>query len=278
MPRRSPRPFDSVPRLCEPRFSQSLERGLSILACFSPEHPVRGIADIAGELGMSRSTTHRYVITLVALGYLEQDKHRKYRLGLHVTDLGMTVLNATGLREHAHPYIEELRRRSSFTVSLAVLEGTEIVYVNHMLGARRAAYEVAAGLASGSRLPAYCTALGKVLLAFLPEHEQRGALAEVRLRKRTPSTITRRSELREELTQVRKDGLAVCDEELAPALQSIAVPVRCGSDEVVAALSMDSPSSAIRVGSFAEQLAPHLVATADQISARLGYRRPDEHE
>ena len=81
-----------------------------------------GIADIADELGMSRSTTHRYVITLVALGYLEQGASRKYRLGLRVTDLGMSALNSTGLREHAHPYLEELRQRTSYTASLGVLD------------------------------------------------------------------------------------------------------------------------------------------------------------
>lgn len=110
----------SVPSLREPRYSQSLERGLAILGCFTPERPILGIAD---ELGMSRSTTHRYVITLVALGYMEQAASRKYRLGLRVTDLGMSALNSTGPREHAHPYLEELRQRTSYTVNLAVLDG-----------------------------------------------------------------------------------------------------------------------------------------------------------
>ncbi len=111
-------------RACASRgTSQSLERGLAILGCFTPKRPVLGIADIADELGMSRSTTHRYVITLVALGYLEQGASRKYRLGLRVTDLGMSALNSTGLREHAHPYLEELRQRTSYTTSLGVLDG-----------------------------------------------------------------------------------------------------------------------------------------------------------
>src|ERR1700680_1365122 len=120
----------SIPSLREPRYSQSLERGLAILGCFTPERPVLGIADIADDLGMSRSTTHRYVITLVALGYLEQGASRKYRLGLRVTNLGMSALNSTGLREHAHPYLEELRQRTSYTTSLAVLDGSDIVYID----------------------------------------------------------------------------------------------------------------------------------------------------
>src|SRR5450631_1927061 len=126
----SQEPQWSVPSLREPRYSQSLERGLAILGCFTPKRPVLGIADIADDLGMSRSTTHRYVITLVALGYLEQGASRKYRLGLRVTDLGMSALNSTGLREHAHPYLDELRRRSSYTVSLGVLDGPDVLFIN----------------------------------------------------------------------------------------------------------------------------------------------------
>src|ERR1700726_3506485 len=130
-------PAWSIPSLREPRYSQSLERGLAILSCFTAKRPVMGIADIAEELGMSRSTTHRYVITLVALGYLEQGASRKYRLGLRVTDLGMSALNSTGLREHAHPYLDELRRRSSYTVSLGVLDDTDVLYVDRARSLRR---------------------------------------------------------------------------------------------------------------------------------------------
>src|ERR1017187_10222633 len=130
-------PTWSVPSLREPRYSQSLERGLAILSCFTPKRPVLGIADIADDLGMSRSTTHRYVITLLALGFLEQGASRKYRLGLRVTDLGMSALNSIGLREHAHPYLEELRQRTSYTANLAVLDGAEILYVDRARSFRR---------------------------------------------------------------------------------------------------------------------------------------------
>ncbi len=256
-----------VPTLREPQYSQSLERGLAILGCFSPELSVCGISDIAADLGMSRSTTHRYATTLVALGYLEQGASRKYRLSLQVTGLGMALLNATGLREHTHPYIEDLSRRSSFTVSLAVLDGTGIVYAEHIRGIRRAAHELRPGVAVGSRLPSYCTAMGKVLLAALPEYERPRVLADIKLAKCAPGTITRRAVLREELTHVREEGVAACEGELAPELQSIAVPVRSGSEEVVAALGMDSPSSAIRMESFVDQLSPHLR------SRRTRYRR-----
>jgi IclR family pca regulon transcriptional regulator len=173
-------PAWSIPSLREPRYSQSLERGLAILGCFTPKRPVLGIADIADELGMSRSTTHRYVITLVALGYLEQGASRKYRLGLRVTDLGMSALNSTGLREHAHPYLEELRQRTSYTTSLGVLEGAEVLYVDRVRSFRRGQGKIDLNLHTGSRVPAYCTAMGKLLMAYLPEAEQRDLIAPTR--------------------------------------------------------------------------------------------------
>jgi IclR family pca regulon transcriptional regulator len=281
MPRRGREPEGrepawSIPSLREPRYSQSLERGLAILGCFTPTRPVLGIADIADELGMSRSTTHRYVITLVALGYLEQGASRKYRLGLKVTDLGMAAMNSTGLREHAHDYLEELRlRASSFTVGLAVLDGLEIVYVDRLRSFRRGQSMVDLDLDAGSRLPAYCTAMGKVLLAYLPESEQDERIAEMTMTKQGPNTITSKSALREELEQVREEGFAVNDEEFTAELYSISVPVRDDS-EVVAAVNMAAHASMISLGELVDALGPHLVSTADRISARLGYRRDDE--
>jgi IclR family pca regulon transcriptional regulator len=266
----------SIPSLREPRYSQSLERGLAILSCFTPERPIRGIADVADELGMRRSTTHRYMSTLVALGYLEQGASRKYRLGLRVTDLGMSALNSTALREHARPYLEELCRQSSYTVSLAVLDGPEIVYVDRVRSARRTQGGVDLDLAPGARLPAYCTAMGKLLVAFLPDEEQRNVLAEIKPTKMGPNTITSKSQLRAELENIREEGFAVNDQELAAELYAIAAPVRSESHEVVAAVSMTAHASLISLEELVEHLGPHLVSAADRISARLGYRREDE--
>jgi IclR family pca regulon transcriptional regulator len=269
-------PAWSMPSLRAPRYSHSLERGLAILGCFTPKRPVLGIADIADELGMSRPTTHRYVITLVALGYLEQGASRKYRLDLGVTDLGMSALNSTGLREHAHPYLEELRQRTSYTTSLAVLAGSDIVYVDRARSFRRGQDETDLGLGVGSRLPAYCTSMGKLLLANLPEDEQRELIATMKLTKRGPNTITSKKALRDELEEVLDAGFAVNDEELAPELLSIAAPVRDEAREVVAAVNIAAHRAMISLEEMVDALSPHLVSTADRISARLGYRRADE--
>ncbi len=265
-----------VPILTEPRFSQPLERGLAILGCFTPERPVWGIADISDALGMPRSTTHRYVLTLTTLGYLVQGAGRKYRLALRVTTLGMSAMSSTSLQEHARPYLEELRDRTGFTIVVGVLDGPEVLLLDRLCGVRRGQHQIDLDQAPGTRLAAHCTAIGKLLLAYLPDHQQRAQIAEMRLPRRTPNTIANKRVLQVELQSIREQGLAAAEQELAPALYSIAAPVRTASREAVAALGMDAHSSTIPLEELIDALGPHLIATADRISARLGYRRTDE--
>ncbi|HEY5287955.1 MAG TPA: IclR family transcriptional regulator [Solirubrobacteraceae bacterium] len=252
-----------------------MERGLAILGCFTPQRSVLGIAEIADDLGMSRSTTHRYVITLVALGFLEQGASRKYRLGLRVTDLGMSALNSTGLREPSRPYLEGLRQSTSYTANLSVLDGPEILYVERARSFRRGQNKIDLNLRPGSRLPAYCTSMGKVLLANLPEPEQNELIAAMTLKRRGPNSITSKKALRAELELVLDEGIAVNDEELAGGLVSIACPVRNENRQVVAAINLAAHTSMISAEEMIDQLLQHLLATADNISARLGYRFED---
>jgi IclR family pca regulon transcriptional regulator len=185
-------------------------------------------------------------------------------------------MNSTGLREHAHAYLEELRQRTDYTVNLAVLDGTDIVLVDRVRSFKHAMNEIDMGLQSGSRLPAYCTSMGKILLAYLPEDEQRDRITAMDLTKRGPNTITSKTVLRRELEEVANAVFAVNDEELAPELYSTSVPVRNETGEVAAAVSMSARSSMISLEGLVDSLGPHLVSTADRISARLGYRRGDE--
>ena len=257
----------------EARYSQSLERGLAILECFTPERPLQGIAELADALGMSRSTTHRYVITLVALGYLRQGERRKYRLALRVTGLGLAAMSSTSLREHARPHIEELGRRCGYTVGVAVLDGPEILCVDRVGGRRRGQRAVDLRLAKLSRLPAHRTAAGKLLLAYLPPPEQRELMSGLQPVRGGAS----KKALRSELEAIPLEGLACSDGELVPGLLAIAAPVRSESREVVAAAGMAAHSSTISLQGLLTELGPHLISTADRISARLGYRRDDEY-
>jgi IclR family pca regulon transcriptional regulator len=260
----------SIPSLREARYSQSLERGLAILAAFRPGRSVLGIADISDALGMSRSTTHRYVITLVELGYLEQGSNRKYRLGLGVTNLGAAALNAMPMHEHAAPHLEELAKQIGYTASLGVLDGDEIVLVERFVG-RRGRRLAEGGISRGSRLPAANTAIGKLLLA----EEEILDLRKVKIAS-GPNAIRTKKALRDELDEIPDAGFAVSDQELLKDQFSIAVPVRDENGETAAGLAITAHASQISLGDMVDALLPHAITIAGRVSARLGYRRQDE--
>src|SRR5215831_17566135 len=164
----------------EAGFSQSLQRGLAILSSFRSERPLLGVSELGRDLGLSRSTTHRYVATLVALGYLQQDPGtRKYRLGPRVLDLGFSAINSMELREVAGPHLRELSDATGYTANMAILDDLDIVYVDRCRSSQAKQREIDLNLHVGARLPAYCTSLGKVLLAFLPPDQQRARIQRI---------------------------------------------------------------------------------------------------
>jgi IclR family transcriptional regulator, pca regulon regulatory protein len=267
-PRRAPKSHSGrLEESGEHRYSQSLARGLAILESFTAENNVRGLVEISDEVGIGRSTTHRYIVTLQALGYIEQDAGRKYRLGLRVTDLGMSALNANDLRECAHPILQELRDRTRLTASLAVREDADILYLDRVPSRRRGGVDAAAGV--GSRRPAYCTALGKVLLAHAPDTDLARALSGTRLRRMGPNTITAKRPLRAELERVRDEGFASEDRESNSETVAIAVPVHARAGEVLAAISLDAGASSLAADRLAAESAAPLLAAAERISAEI---------
>lgn len=253
-------------------FSLSLQRGLAILTAFTPERPALGIHDLELKLGMNKSTIHRYTSTLAQLGYLQQDTKRKYRLTLTVTRLGLSTLSSTSLPEHAAPYMQDLANGCGYTIGLAVLDGPEVLYLHRAINTRNRQGPDGLNPEPGTYLPIHGTATGKLLLAYLPEKERAKLLRELTLTRHTPNTITRTQALREATHTIRDDGLATDDQECAPGLHAIAVPIRTANSEVIAALSMSAPTTTITLTSLIEHLTPHLIATAGRISARLGYR------
>jgi IclR family pca regulon transcriptional regulator len=265
-----------MPALAGTEYSKSVERGLGILACFDQASRVLGVSELADRMGMSRSTTHRYVITLAKLGYLTQVAGRKYCLTLAVTRLGLSAMTGTSLREHASIDLQDLSLRTGFGVGAGVLDGPDVLLVEWMAGSRRGQRRAERGLVIGAMLPIYCTALGKILLANQNAKSRREILREMALTRRTPNTITTKRVLNEELTAIYKAGFGVEDEEYTPDAVSIAVTVRAGGGETVAALGMVAYSRTIALSDLVNALGPHLVAAADRISARLGFRRPDE--
>jgi IclR family pca regulon transcriptional regulator len=218
------------------RFSTSLCAGLSILSSFTAERPVRGIADVADDLGMGRSTIHRYATTLTALGYLEQGASRKYRLAPRGADIGLALLDSLALRHQARPHLRRLRTDTGHTVTLLVLVGAEVLCVDQLRGHRRGQYAVDLNRGLGARMPAHRAAAGRVLLAppleDAPAHEPPPAGPGRRMPGEAPVAVED-----EQLGEGRRAlATAVLDDDGAPlAAIEIAVPARTFSCEALLA-------------------------------------------
>jgi IclR family transcriptional regulator, pca regulon regulatory protein len=250
--------------------SQSLERGLAVLCLFTPDRPALGISELARELTLTRSTTHRYVATLASLGFLDHDAStRKYRLGPRVLDLGFSVLGSLELREIAAPFLRRLTDATGYTSNLAIRDDTDVILIDRVRGRPGRYHHLEFSLHVGSRIPAYCSATGKVLLAFLPRPDLEQMLERLDLVQRGPRTLTDQAALLAELDQVRRTGIAVNDEELDSALRSIAAPVRSRSGEVVAAVNVAIPWSPAAMSDLVSQLGPAVQAAAHDIAARV---------
>lgn len=256
-------------------FSVSLERGLRILSAFSGNRSVLGIADLARAVGLNKSTTYRYVATLTTLEYIQQDPDtKKYFLGPRVVDLGFAAIDSMDLTRVAAPLLQALADDTGFTVSMGLCDGPDVVYVDRRRSGRRSSLAMDLNLHVGSRLPAYCTSMGKVLLAYKDPATLRQILDRTDMARRGPKTITNREQLMTALAKVRQSGVAANDEELAPGLRSFAAPVRDRSGEVVAAVNVAvhltiAPTS---IEALAGRLEPGLRRAAAEISRRLGYR------
>ncbi|HUZ98680.1 MAG TPA: IclR family transcriptional regulator [Gaiellaceae bacterium] len=254
-------------------FSQSLKRGLAILSAFRSGRPLLGVSELGRDVGLSRSTTHRYVATLAVLGYLQQDPAtKKYRLGPRVIDLGFSAINSMELREIAAPHLRELSDETGYTVNMAILDDLDIVYVDRVRSAQPGQREIDLNLHVGARLPAYCTSLGKVLLAQLPAEERDERLRRIDFARRGPNTLTSRTALEVELERVRREGYAINNEELAYGLRSIAAPVLTHDGAAAAAINLAVHSSMVSSADMGARFGPVLMRTAADISARLGYR------
>ena len=215
-------------------------KGLSVIEAFDREHESLTIADVARITGLDRATARRCLFALERIGYAQSDG-RHFRLTPRVLRLGFAYLSATPLARLAQPYLDRLSDYTQESCSIAVLDDTEIVYVARASQRR----VLSIGLNVGSRLPAYCTSMGRVLLASLPEAEARSILDRSERRKLTRHTVTDLEQLMEILQDVGRDGFATIDEELEVGLRSIAIPLRNNRGCVMAALNIGAQAARI---------------------------------
>ena len=254
-------------RAVSPRYRiQAIERAVSILNVFSVDEPELGVTEIAERVGLHKSTVHRFMVNLDAAGLVERNpRSGRYRLGLHIFELGGLVMQRMNLWDEALPFLEGLVRDTGETGHLAVLEGGEAIYIERV-EARR---PLRVPSAIGRGYPAHATNLGKVLLADLPRERVVEIVATHGLASYTRNTITDLPQLEAELERIRIQGYAIDDEEYDEGLRCIGAGVRDHSGRVVSALGIGGPVTRI-TPERVEELAQLVMTAATGLSRRLG--------
>jgi IclR family pca regulon transcriptional regulator len=249
-------------------FVQSLERGLSVIRAFDAERRELTLSEVAVATGLTRAAARRFLLTLAELDYVRVDGKR-FSLGPRVLELGYSYLSSVGLTEVAQSHVEDLVAAIRETASVAVLDRDQVVYVMRVPTRRLAG---AVPISVGTRLPAYPTSMGRVLLAALSPKELEQYLSRVRLDALTRYTVVDRVRFTQMIERVRRNGYAVTDQELIDGLQSAAAPIRDRSGRVVAALNVAVAATRTSMEILGSQIVPQIVATARRIEASLTAR------
>jgi IclR family pca regulon transcriptional regulator len=241
-----------------------LEKGLAIIEAFGIRNGSLTLSEAAEITGHSRASARRSLLTLQRLGYVESDG-KYFRLAPRVLRLGHAYLTSTSLAKLVQPILEAISERTHESSSLAVLDGTESVFLARAVTRR----SLSSGLGLGSRLPAHCAATGRVLLAALPQEQAEQLLKRMARHRLTPHTRTEIPELLALLDEVRSQGYAVSNEELELGVRSIAVPIRDAAGRTVASMSMVAATSRHSLESVIRTLLPELESARRMLGTLL---------
>ncbi|MEQ3624235.1 MAG: IclR family transcriptional regulator C-terminal domain-containing protein [Celeribacter sp.] len=237
-------------------FIASLAKGLQVIETFGSDRPRQSVAEAAEAAGLDRATARRCLLTLRELGYADHDgKH--FQLTARVLRLGMGALSALPLPQIVQPWLDQLSDQIGQSASVSVLDETEIVYLAR--AAQRRVMSI--GLMPGSRLPAHCTSMGRILLAALPEPDARALLDRSDLTPRTPRSLTEPEAIMAELARIRAQGYAIIDQEVEIGLRSIAVPILNVQDRTVAAMNVGLPALHAEADALTQTYLPGLKRT-----------------
>jgi IclR family transcriptional regulator, pca regulon regulatory protein len=250
-------------------YVRSIERGLAVIAVLG--HPGGGltVAEVARAIGVTRASARRTLLTLEQLGYLRCDE-RRFMLTPKLLDVGHGYRAGLALPDVARPHLQQLMEATDEFCSVSVLDGDETLCVARVAPARI----MNVAMPVGTRLPAYATCVGRVLLAALRADELDGYLGRVELRALTPATLVSAPSLRRELDRVRRQRFAVVDQELERGLRSAAAPIRDTGGRVVAAANVGALAGRVTVDTLRRRLLPPLRATAESIERDLAVARP----
>jgi IclR family pca regulon transcriptional regulator len=250
----------------DPNFMTSLARGLTVIQAFSPQSLHLSISQLSKRTGLPRASVRRCLHTLSKLGFAGSDDGRTFYLLSRVLPLGHSYLSSLPLSTVAQPVLERLSHILHESSSIAILDGIEIVYVARANVTRI----VAIDLGVGTRLPAFCTSIGRVLLANLPAEEMEALLPRIEFSRYTDRTLTSVEQLRRALLSVRRDGYAIVDEELEVGLRSMAVPVQNSTGRVLAAINSGVNGQRVSVQDMQTRFLPYLRAAAQELCPLLG--------
>jgi IclR family pca regulon transcriptional regulator len=247
-----------------PEYSEALARGIAILSAFGPERRQMTLAEAARAVDLPRATARRALLTLAHLGLVEVEG-RMFHLTPRVLRLASGYLGANGVSSLLQPCCERIAMATGTSCSVAMLDGEEVVFVAYGQPSRL----VPMNTMIGARLPAAFTALGRVLLAALPEPALEALLTTLRLEPATPRTETDPGRLRAAILQARDQGHALVEEEMELGFRSIAVPLRRYDGRVVAALNLGAPIALHAPGEMTRRFLPLLQDEAASLAAQL---------
>ena len=247
-----------------PDYVQSLERGLAVIRAFGADSPELRLSDVARATGLTRAAARRFLLTLTRLGYVRQDG-TSFSLRPRVLELGYAYLSALTLPEVAQPHMETLVADINESSSVAVLDDLDVVYVARVPTQRIMTITIAVG----TRLPAYATSMGRVLLAGLAEDALVERLDRIEIERLTERTVADVDALRERIDEVREAGWAAVDQELEQGVRSAAVPIRDATRTVSAALNVSVHATRMTMQSLRREVVPRLLETAAAIEVDI---------
>lgn len=249
----------------DPNFMTSLARGLIVIQAFTQQSPQMTISQLSIKTGLSRAAVRRCLYTLTKLGFAGAEDGSRYSLRPRMLTLSHTYTASNTLSSAAQPILERMSSALRESFSVATLDGEDIVYIARTTVSRLMAVD----LHIGSRLPAYCTSMGRVLLAYLPSDQLESYLAKVVLTPYTTRTVNSLEKLRLHLRNIRRSGYAICDQEYEVGLRSLAVPVYSPSGRAVATINLSGNAQRMSVLDMQTRYLPHLRNAANELSVFL---------
>ncbi|MGB8473910.1 MAG: IclR family transcriptional regulator C-terminal domain-containing protein, partial [Candidatus Acidiferrum sp.] len=246
----------------DPNFMTSLARGLAVIQAFSQRQRELTVSQISAKTGFSRAAARRCLYTLAKLGFAATEDSRHFHLRARILALGHSYISSMPLAARAQPILENISHLLHESCSIATLDRTEIIYIARANVTRIMSID----LGVGSRLPAFCTSMGRILIADLPAEMLDEFLARVEFRRYTERTVANAEKLKQVLRVVQRTGYCIVDQELESGLRSLAVPIRDSTGRVVAALNVGTHAQRVSMQEMQNRLLPQLKAAAQELS------------